>query len=95
MRRPRRNHMADPKAKVVLAASFGKEHVGAVAGDDIKDVHAKIGQLTRGVDVFERAGGWRHCARASKTTFCVATRRKRINRLPSRHEMSFTYRVAG
>jgi transposase len=89
MRRPRRNHTADFKAKVVLSAlrgdktlaelaeqfevhanqisqwrqqaidnmasSFGKEPVGAVSEDEVKDLHAKIGQLTLEVDFFERA----------------------------------------
>jgi transposase-like protein len=89
MRRPRRNHTADFKAKVVLAAlrgdktlaelaeqfevhanqisqwrqqaidnmaaSFCKEPVGAVSEDEVKDLHAKIGQLTLEVDFFERA----------------------------------------
>ena len=40
-----------------MAASFGKEPVGAVSEGEVKDLHAKIGQLTLEVDFFERAGG--------------------------------------
>ena len=38
-----------------MASSFGKEPVGAVSEDEVKDLHAKIGQLTLEVDFFERA----------------------------------------
>ena len=89
MRRPRRNHTADFKAKVVLAAlrwdktlaelaeqfeahanqiaqwrqqaienmaaSFGKEPVGAVSEDEVKDLHAKIGQPTSPIFLWPKA----------------------------------------
>jgi len=38
-----------------MAASFGKEPIAAVSEDEVKDLHAKIGQLTLEVDFFERA----------------------------------------
>ncbi len=40
-----------------MAASFGKEPVGAVYEDEIKDLHANIGLWTLEVDFFECAGG--------------------------------------
>ena len=94
MRRPRRNHCAQFKAKVALAALRGDQTLGELAsqfdvhpnqitqwkqqavenlaatfekgGDakgeiEIKDLHAKIGQLTLENDFLERAlakAGW-------------------------------------